>query len=124
MASFNGSDLGPALVASTEGAPVELQIFAYPALNGIGANNCGDRGGQTAGRGVLFADDTDDLSDLEYTFQQYQLNATVATFVDGFEIAWDSVIITKFKPDDTPPELAPGFGVARGYTITLLHLLM
>ena len=120
MATFNGSDLGPAVVTRTSPNPVALQIISYPGINGTGVNRGGSRGGRTEGTAVFYADTPTDLDSAVDTFLQYALNATAGTLVDTKGHSWSNCILVEFSPLGEI-EFAPGFGWVQEYHFEFYH---
>lgn len=121
MASFNGTDLGAVVEVVTAAAPHELQITAYPGVNGLAVNALGSRGGTSEANGLCYGENPSDLLSIEGVFRGYVRDATLGTLVDTLDSSWDNVVMVDFTPIGQIT-FAPGFGWCREFKATFLHV--
>lgn len=121
MPSFNGVDLGPFVKMRTFASRVELQLTAYPGVNGLAALAMGSRGGVSEASGACVGADYAALADVEQQFRTMQANAVLGVLIDSLGTAWPNVLILDFRPVDEVV-VVPGYGYGREYHMEFLHL--
>ena len=122
-ASFNAIDMGPAVQVVTMPAPNELQVNAYPGVNGLEVINHGSRGGTSHAEGWCYGADLTSLAAAEQTWRGMVTAGTVATLVDTLGTSWANVRITLFQPQGRvlPAVFLGTGGFVRRYRMEFLH---
>lgn len=110
MPSFNAIDMGPYFYIQVEGEPQELQVNAYPGVDGLEVIRMGSRGGTTHAQGMLWADTEADLASVVQTWRAMAVSAVEGTLTDSLGQAWDRVILRTCKPVGPWGPVAGGFG--------------
>ena len=67
MPSFNNIDLGDCTVVVTDTLPVELQMNAYPGVDGLEVLFGGARGGHSLAYGIWFGADESEIAVIQQT---------------------------------------------------------
>lgn len=114
MASFNGTDLGPAVVFRQAENPVDWQMASYAGVDGVQMNRLGARGTTVLASGWLVGTDVPTLTGIEYSFLLMQRAGGLAILDMGLEGAGVNAVLMDFR-QTSDIRIAPGFGYARGY---------
>lgn len=122
MATYNGVDLGLIEEPQTVAAGNDLQVNAYPGVNGVEVLNLGSRGGTSLYRGAMSAINVAALDATFALFRAMQASGATATFVDAYGTIWFDVILKSFRPTGPRKLLANNDGVIQRYEAEFFHL--
>jgi hypothetical protein len=123
MPSFNAIDLGDFCYVCPDPAENDIQINAYPGVDGLEILDLASRGGQTTIHGACVGIDFATLAAIENTWISMKNAGVVATLIDSLGTSWANVRILKFRPHG-PIEDVVGYGWGREFEMILLHASM
>lgn len=120
MANLQGLDLGTVEECSTQPAPRERQVNAYPGVDGLEVLDLGARGGLTLVRGVIGGADLPTLAAVRSDFYALQQAGTFGDFVDTLGAVWPNACLARFRPVGRVMPAAGG-GFVQRYEAELFH---
>lgn len=121
MPSFAGFDLGPFCFVTVDADPNELQLTAYPGVQGKSMKNLGARGYTTTVQGGLYANFALGIAVLENQFRDLKNRAVSDVLVDSYGIPWSNVVLAAFHTGEILWADYP-YGFIRDYTMEFIHL--
>ena len=99
----------------------EVQVNAYPLVDGLQTVDLGSRGATTAVEGWLVGGTAEERAAAASILRTLMFDRTPRTLVDTDGVTWPKVRVLEFAP--TPGgRLADASGYYQAYTATLLHL--
>lgn len=103
--------------------PVARQLNEYPGVDGLQAVVLGARGGTSEVEGAWVGPDLATIAAFEATALAYQQDGGAYTLLDPYGTTWANVCLESYHPDGKVYYVvSAGGGVARRYTMRLLHL--
>lgn len=118
---FDGVPIfGAICVVRTDGFSRGQQITATFGLDGLGAQDAGDRGGTTVIVGTLVGDGLTGLAAAEALIRSYA-DGQPHTLTDSTGTTWQDVILRTYQPLGRLRQ-TPDYHLLRDYKCTLLHL--
>lgn len=124
MPVFNSlSFFGVVQTERSVNTPNDVQLNAFPGVNGLQSLNMGSRGGRTAVRGTLFGANAAELETLQQTFRNLLAARTVAAYVNDAGTNLGPSYLEMFQPLDEEIAWYPGWGWGLEYVAVFVHLI-
>ena len=118
----NAAIFDTAVVMQTNSRPAQMQINAYPQVNGVETVNLGSRGRTTEVRGYFTGPDLPTLAGKSATWRSLAESGTVGPLVTTDGTAYPFTYVARFQEADRI--LATNSGeYLRAYLATLVHIV-